>query len=220
MSYLSYADLGGQSGHGPVVQEPEGELFHAPWEPRVLALTLAAGATGAWNLDMARAARETLADYAKLSYYQVWFEALVKLLVARGLVSPHEIEAGKSFQDGRHLSRVLKASGVGPLLQKGSPTVRVATGEARFALGETVRTRNQSPGHHTRLPAYARGKCGVIARIHGQHIFADAHAQGQGECPEWLYTVEFDERALWGTGSPVQGLKVSIDAWEPYLEAP
>ncbi len=46
MSYVSHADLGGQRGHGAVVPEPEGELFHAAWEPRALALTLAMGATG------------------------------------------------------------------------------------------------------------------------------------------------------------------------------
>ena len=37
--YVSHADLGGQAGHGAVLPEPEGELFHADWEPRVLALT-------------------------------------------------------------------------------------------------------------------------------------------------------------------------------------
>ena len=46
MSYTTHADLGGQPGHGPVRPEPEGELFHAAWELRVLALTLAMGATG------------------------------------------------------------------------------------------------------------------------------------------------------------------------------
>ena len=72
---LSHADLGGQSGHGRVVPEPEGELFHAAWEPRVLAVTLAAGALGAWNIDMSRATRETLPDYARLSYYEIWLAA-------------------------------------------------------------------------------------------------------------------------------------------------
>ena len=58
MSYTSHADLGGQPGHGAVTPEPEGELFHASWEPQVLALTLAMGATRSWNIDMSRAARE------------------------------------------------------------------------------------------------------------------------------------------------------------------
>ena len=86
MTYLSHADLGGQPGHGRVVPEAVGELFHAGWEPRALALTLAMGAAGAWNIDMSRAARETLPDYAQLSYYEIWTHALVKLLLERGLL--------------------------------------------------------------------------------------------------------------------------------------
>ena len=76
MSYRSNADLGGSVAHGAIIQEPEGELFHAPWEPRVLALTLAMTATGLWNLDMNRAARETLVNYRELSYYEIWLAAL------------------------------------------------------------------------------------------------------------------------------------------------
>ena len=92
MTYLGKADLGGQVGHGPIVPEPEGELFHAPWEPRVLALTLAMGATGSWNIDMSRAARETLEDYGSLSYYQIWFGGLSRLMRERGQVSAEELE--------------------------------------------------------------------------------------------------------------------------------
>ena len=80
MSYLSHADLGGQSGHGSITVEPEGEVFHAPWEARAHALTLAMGATGAWNLDMSRAARETLPNYAELGYYEIWIAGLQRLL--------------------------------------------------------------------------------------------------------------------------------------------
>ena len=72
MSYTSHADLGGQLGHGAVFAhappEAEGALWHAAWEPRALALTLAMGAAGGWNIDQSRAARETLPDYAGLSY--------------------------------------------------------------------------------------------------------------------------------------------------------
>ena len=69
---------------------------------------------------------------------------------------------------------------------------------------------------NTRLPGYARGKVGTIARVHGSHVFADTHAHGQGEQPQPLYTVVFDASELWGEGA-VPGLRVSIDAWQPYL---
>ncbi|MBS0396808.1 MAG: nitrile hydratase subunit beta, partial [Proteobacteria bacterium] len=88
---------------------------------------------------------------------------------------------------------------------------------ARFAPGARVRTQAAPAPHHTRLPAYARGRVGHIERVHGAHVFPDRHAHGQGEAPEWLYTVAFDGRELWGE-SAAPGLTVSIEAFEPYLE--
>ena len=218
MTYASRADLGGQPGHGSVQPEPEGELFHAAWEPRALALTLALGAAGSWNIDMSRSARETLPDYAALSYYQVWLAALEKLLAERRLVSADELMAGRALNPPAPVPRVLAADAVAAALAKGSPTQRPAIAPARFATGQKVRTRADPAPHHSRLPGYAHNKRGVIEHVHGAHVFADAHAQGLGEQPQWLYTVVFDGTELWGADA-APGLKVAIDAWEPYLEA-
>ncbi|MGL6110529.1 MAG: nitrile hydratase subunit beta [Rubrivivax sp.] len=219
MNYRTHADLGGQSGHGPVVPEPETETehFHAGWEPRALALTLAMGATGSWNIDMSRAARETLPDYSQLSYYQIWISALEKLLAEQGLVSTDELAAGRSFRAGAPIERVLRAPDVAATLASGSPTERHALAPARFKPGDGVRTRSDHAAHHTRLPGYAHGKQGVIESVQGAHVFADAHAQGLGEAPQWLYHVAFDGRELWGAQA-APGLSVALDAWESYLE--
>jgi hypothetical protein len=114
---------------------------------------------------------------------------------------------------------VLRADRVAATLARGRPCTREAMSPARFALGQRVRTRADTPEHHTRLPGYARGKVGVVARMHGAHVFPDTNARGLGECPQWLYTVAFDERELWGEDLPLQRSTVSVDAWEPYLEA-
>ena len=74
------------------------------------------------------------------------------------------------------------------------------------------------PVTHTRLPRYARGKLGTIERVHGVFVFPDTNAHGQGECPQWLYTVCFTGPELWGEGADPT-LTVSIDAWESYLLA-
>ena len=219
--YITHADLGGQPGYGIVVPEPEGDLFHADWERQTLALTLAVGATGSWNIDQSRAARETLSDYLRLSYYQIWLSALEKLLQERGLVTADEIRKGNLQQPPLVVARVLKAQAVNAALLKGSPVMRTPAQPARFKLGQRVRTRREAVGHHTRLPGYATNKQGVIERIHGVHVFADSQAQGLSEDPQWLYGVVFDEAELWPerAGSRnAQGLKVSIDAWEPYME--
>ncbi len=217
MSYRSHADLGGRVGHGRVESEPEGRSFNADWERQALALTLAMGATGAWNLDMSRSARETLPDYSTLSYYELWIKGLEKLLIERRLIGPDEIAAGRMLHPPRPLTRVLRAVDVPGLLATGSPTQRPAAVPAKFAVGERVRTRSEEVAHHTRLPGYARGKIGRIEHVRGVHVFADANAHGLGEQPQWLYTVAFTGRELWGPAATA-GLSVSIDAWESYLE--
>ena len=220
--YTSHADLGGLPGFGIVAPGPESSLFHADWERQALALTLAMGATGSWNIDQSRAARETLPDYLKLSYYQVWLAALEKLLQERSLATAGEIRSGDLHQPPQPVARVLQAQAVGAALLTGSPVLRMQAQSARFSLGQRVRTRSEAAGHHTRLPGYARGKQGVIERIHGVHVFADSQAQGLGEDPQWLYGVVIEEAQLWperARAGSAQGLKVSIDTWEPYLEA-
>ena len=218
MSDITHADLGGQPGFGPVSPEPEGERFHSAWEPRALALTLAMGATGAWNIDTSRRARETLPNYAALSYYEIWIAGLERLMSERGLVGAAELDAGKVLHAALPVARVLKAANVLAALEKGSPTARPTTSAARFELGQRVRTRSEHVAHHTRLPGYAHGKLGTIERLHGVHVFADANARGEGEQPQWLYSVVFDACELWGPEAAA-GLTVTIDAWEPYLEA-
>jgi nitrile hydratase len=217
MTSTSHADLGGQPGHGPVVPEPEGELWHEAFEPRALALTLAMGATGAWNIDQSRAARETLPDYAQLTYYRIWLAALERLMAERGLVGADEIAAGRMLHAPKPLPRKLLADAVPATLARGSPTERPASAAARFAVGDRVRTRIGPVDHHTRLPGYVQGKAGTVTRVHGAHVFADSHAQGAGEQPQWLYTVVFDGAALWGADAQ-PGLQVSVDAWETYLQ--
>lgn len=218
LPYRTHADLGGQPGHGSVLPEAEGDLFHAPWEPRALALTLAMGATGSWNIDASRSARETLADYPDLSYYQIWLAALQALMTQRSMVTGEELADGAMRVAPIPVTRVLHASDVSTVLAKGSATERAASTSAIFHVGQRVRTRAHRVDHHTRLPGYVHGKLGTVERLHGAHVFADAHAQGMGEQPQWLYTVVFTGTELWG-GNATPGLTVSVDAWESYLEA-
>jgi len=218
MSYQTHADLGGSPVSGAILPEPEGVAFHADWEPRALALTLAMGATGSWNLDASRAARETLPDYARLGYYEIWLAALERLMAERALALPDEIAAGRMLHPPQPVARVLRAEQVQQALARGSPTERPAAQPARFAVGQRVRMRMPAADHHTRLPAYVQGKSGIIESVHGAHVFADSHAQGLGEAPQWLYTVVFDGPALWGDGAE-SAQRVSVDAWESYMDA-
>ena len=217
-------DMGGMQGFGPVQPEADEPLFHAAWERRALGLTLAMGAAGQWNIDQARAARESLppAQYLGSSYYQIWLAGLERLMLERGLVSDDELRAGHALQPPATLARVLHAADVAAALARGTPSERPAAAPARFAVGDRVRARNLHPSGHTRLPRYVRGHAGRVVQVHGTHVFPDAHAAVQAgppfdESPRWLYTVEFAASELWGDDAD-PALQVSIDAWEPYLE--
>jgi len=216
----SIHDMGGMDGFGKVEPEPNEPAFHEPWEGRVLAMNRAMGAAGAWNIDMSRASRERLPPevYLTSSYYRKWQLGLEDLLVERGFVGRDELEAGRSLRAGRALARgVLKLESVGRVLVRGA-FGRPAPAPAKFAIGERVRAKNIHPQTHTRLPRYVRGHVGVVERIHGTHVFPDSAALDRGEDPQWLYTVVFEARELWGDDADPT-LKVSIDAFEPYLES-
>jgi nitrile hydratase beta subunit len=212
-------DMGGMHGFGPVEPEPNEPVFHAEWERRAFALTLAMAAPGGWNIDMSRSARESIppGEYLAKSYYEIWIAGLEKLMAARGLVAPEEIDAGKPLAPAKKVERILSRDDVLKVLHRGGPTQRETNSAARFKVGDRVRTKNMHPTTHTRLPRYVRGHEGVVELVHGCHVFPDTNALGKGENPQWLYTVTFSGTDLWGPDADPT-VRVSVDAWESYLE--
>lgn len=212
-------DLGGLMGFGPVAPEQDEPLFHAEWEKRALGIVVAAGCLGQWTIDESRFARENRhpSDYYGSSYYEIWIKGLEALLLKRGLVSPDELAAGRPVEPAPAVRCAPDADAVLAIVGRGSPYDRPLGSAARFAAGDSVRTRNLNPTGHTRLPRYARGKVGRIVAAHGGFVFADDNTHGSASAPQHLYTVCFSAPELWGPdGDPL--CDVSIDAWESYLE--
>ncbi|HEU4340542.1 MAG TPA: nitrile hydratase subunit beta [Candidatus Binatia bacterium] len=212
-------DMGGMDGFGKVDPEPNEPAFHQRWEGRVLAMSRAIRALGVWNIDWDRYGIELLPPHVYLtsSYYKRWFLRTVQLLVQCGLIEADEMAAGHSLRPGKGMDRgTFKLADVERVMRRGS-FGRPASAPARFKIGDRVRAKNIHPTTHTRLPRYARGHVGVVERLHGAHVFPDSVVAGKGEDPQWLYTVRFDAQELWGADADPK-LKVSIEAFEPYLE--
>lgn len=211
-------DMGGMDGFGQVEPEANEPVFHAEWEGRVMAMMRAMGYAGAWNIDMSRASRENLPPdvYLTSSYYRKWALGMEDLLVERGLAAADELAAGHALHPAKPLKRKLTPELVENTLHRGS-FARDAQAPARFKPGERVRMKNIHPATHTRLPRYVRGHVGVVELLHGVHVFPDSAVLGKGDDPQWLYTVRFAARELWGEAADPT-VTVSIDAFEPYLE--
>ena len=210
-------DLGGMHGFGPVIPEADEPVFHHEWERRAFAITLACGLLGRWNLDMARHARERIPPprYLGASYYEIWLEALLTLLVEQGLVSDTELETGRSAGPRPPALQVPGSDEVPKILERGG-SARAADAPARFRVGDRVHVRNRHPRGHTRAPRYVRGRSGVVEGHHGTFVFPDAHAHGKGPEPQPLYTVRFSAVELWGPDGD-SGTSVYVDLWEEYL---
>jgi nitrile hydratase len=211
--------MGGMDGFGKVEAELNEPPFHEKWEGRVLAMVRAMGAAGAFNIDTSRFYRESLPPHVYLasSYYRKWLLGLEDNLVDKGFVTASELAAGhsegtaKPVKNGKFALEKVEKSLVRGHFERQAPA------PAKFKIGDRVRTRNMHPATHTRLPRYTRGHVGLIDRVLGCQVFPDSAAMELGENPQWLYNVVFDSVELWGPDADPT-VKVSIDAFEPYLE--
>lgn len=220
-------DMGGRHGDGRITPEAEdAPVFSEDWHARALAVTLACGALGQWNIDTSRHARECLssADYATFSYYEKWMAALADLLVAKGVLSRTDLaypSAPQAAEVHPLAERHLKPAAVAGVLAAGGPAIRASAVAPLFHPGDRVRTRRPAnqliAGGHTRLPTYAGLAEGRILRQHGSHVLPDSNAHGLGEAPEPLYAVVFEARDLWSHPEHPRD-EVVLDLWQSYLE--
>lgn len=216
-------DLGGKHGFGGrVVREADEPVFHERWEAAVFAMNGAAAAAGAFtNADRFRHAIERIhpAAYLLHGYYGRWLGGIETLLVEAGLLTTAEIDtrAAERGADTDDLVAARPATTPDPMgpAPKAAGTPRRVDRRPAFSVGDSVQTSGEVKAGHTRLPAYARGKTGIVIACRGGWVFPDTNAHGEGEHPTHLYTVQFDGRTLWGGGDP--NIKVSLDLFEPYL---
>jgi nitrile hydratase beta subunit len=212
-------DLGGMHGFGPVEREEREPLFHADWEAHVCAaMTLAMG-RGYFTIDAFRHGIERMApaDYLRSTYYARWLATLESILIQHGYLKSDEVaERVALLRDHREPGVPRAGAAPHPPQAPGIP-LALAPPMPRFAVGDTVLARNVHPLGHTRLPRYARGKPGLIHRLHGPQTFPDTNAHGLGKQPQMLYSVRFAGRELWGD-SAEPGQVVYLDLWDSYLD--
>lgn len=219
-------DMGGMHGFGPVEPEPNEPVFHEPWEGRVYGLGTASIEPLSPNLDASRAALEQLppALYLASSYYERWLARIERRLIASGRITAEELEERVAYfrehpdaPVARHEDPAIVRRALGRFDPIRERLHRPDGEQPRLSEGDYVRTKNIHPKHHTRLPRYARGKLGVITKVHGSHDFPDTNAHGLGANPNGLYRVRFEAEELWGPDAEGRGA-VYIDLWERYLE--
>lgn len=218
-------DLGGMHGHGRVDVEDNEPVFHNPWEKVVFGTMLATMGQGFYNLDEFRHGIEVMgpAHYLTSSYYEHWLETIEKNLIEKGVIDRDELDARtKEFLKDPESSVPQRedpelAESLSQLVHAGASTKREVSAKPGFSAGDRVRVRNVHPRGHTRLPQYVRDKQGVIERVYDAFVLPDTNAHGEGENPQYVYSVRFDGEEVWGDSAEPREL-VYVDLWESYLQ--
>lgn len=236
------ADMGGRAEfYGPVAHEPEEPAFHADWERRAFGCTVFVSGvlnpTGP-DLDSARWAMEQISREDYLApYYWRWLRGLEQQLEQLGWLRSGEVQGridGEPSLPGRRVRKFQTAMAGTALKLVAHPTLprfmaarvmprliggrRTTIRRPRFKVGDAVRVRAERATGHTRQPGYTTGKPGTIVSASGAARFSDARAMGRRSRPQYVYTVAFDGRDLWGQAAEPD-TEVRIELFESYLEA-
>ena len=197
-------DLGGRQGFGPVRHAPDAPAFHAAWEKRINALYGLAVRRGVFNMDEYRHAIERMEPrhYLSASYYERTLTSLATLCVEKGVVTREELER--------------RAEGAFPLALPAAAGRTNLVTRPRLAVGDRVRVRDDHVPGHVRMPAYIRGKRGVVVGVSPAYPFPDAHAHGVEAEDERTCDVRFSSIELWPDAA--EPAMVHAGVFESYLE--
>ena len=197
-------DLGGKQGFGPVRYTENAPAFHAAWEVRANSLYGLAVRAGLFNMDEYRHAIERMEPrhYMTASYYERSLTGLATLCVEKGVVTREELERS--------------AGGAFPLSAPSAPGRTNVVPAARFVPGDRVRVREDRVPGHVRMPAYIRGKTGIVVSESPPYPFPDAHAHGVAASDEPTYDVRFSSEDLWPDSADRAFVYVAV--FRSYLE--
>ncbi|HEX5128463.1 MAG TPA: nitrile hydratase subunit beta [Usitatibacter sp.] len=197
-------DMGGRQGFGRVRYTLNAQPFHHDWEVRVNSLYAFAVRSGIFNMDEYRHAIERMEPrhYLTAGYYERSLTSLATLCVEKGVVSREELED--------------RAGGAFPLALPSAPGRGNASDRQQFKPGDRVRVKTDHVPGHVRMPAYIRGKTGVVVGESPAYPYPDAHAHGVEAEDEPTYDVRFRTEDLWGASA--DPALVHVGVFQSYLE--
>jgi len=215
-------DLGGKQGYGPIEVDDDESPFHHDWEGREWGIAQCARTPGI-TIDWWRHCRELIMpeDYLGRPYFDSWAQTDFATYIEAGWITLDEIDAGKSLTDDTNFGNPVTAMTLQQVLQEDHDHAVRFDAEIdappAFSVGAQVITSSHGYSGHTRLPQYARGRCGTVNAYNGAHVFPDLSAEGK-EIHQHCYNVCFAAAELWPEVENSRD-KVYLDLWENYLVA-
>ena len=217
----SVHDLGGMDGF-TLPERDQGFTLREEWERELwgIVFTLSAVPNVGFG-SRADLERMPPVEYLRLPYYAKWLYVREQLVVQRGITTIDELanpDGPLTPFDVPADFRAVSPAEVVARLTRDSSELLSADLPPRFALGASVRARNEHPQGHTRMPRYVRGHVGTIVTQHGPNVFQDELPADNEIGPQHLYTVAFPARELWGSRGHANDT-IHAELWDYHLEA-
>ena len=199
-----FHDLGGRQGFGKVTPEEKKEAFHEAWEIKISAISGKLVSRHVYNMDEYRYAIERMdpRHYVGAGYFERILTAVATLCIEKGLIKHEELNAaaGEYFP-------ISHAKQHGRLTPENLPDLKV---------GDKVVVKSEFVPGHIRMPAYIRGKPGIIVGISPEYPFPDAAAHGLPTKKQRTFDVCFRSTDLWPDGADEAEIHVGV--FHAYLE--
>ncbi len=199
-----FHDLGGRQGFGRVTLQGKTEPFHDPWEIRISAISGKLVARRIYNMDEYRYAIERMdpRHYVSASYFERTFTAVATLCIEKGWIKHEALNTAASEYVPISLSK--KAGRVAP---ENLPELK---------LGDSVTVKTEFVPGHVRMPAYIRGKTGVVVGISPEYFFPDAAAHGLSASKQRTFDICFRSADLWTDGA--DDAEIHVGVFHSYLK--
>ena len=214
------ADLGGADGWGAApVLDPNEPVFKEEWEGRAFAMSLLSMRLSGANLDAFRHAMNRLDSerYFDDGYYGRWLYGAENLLMDSDIIAPGTVEARATNMTGGHAEEPAAPEPHKPdYAPTAAGSIRVIDAPQRFRVGQRVRAKVMHAPGHTRLQKYTQGHVGTVAIVEPAQVLPDTHAHFIAENAQWVYTVRFDSRELFGPSA--EQFTLNTDLFEDYME--
>jgi hypothetical protein len=91
--------------------------------------------------------------------------------------------------------------------------------QPKYVEGQRVRISDRTPPVHHRVPAYAKGRTGVIERVCGVHGEPEKFIRGDGKPGQRIYRVQISQAELWADYQGTKRDKLEIEIFEHWLES-
>lgn len=214
------ADLGGADewGAAPVL-DPNEPVFKEEWEGRAFAMSLLSMRLSGANLDAFRHAMNRL-DYEHYfddGYYGRWLYGAENLLMDSRIIAPGTVEARAANLAGGNIEEPEAPEPQKPdYVPTAAGSIRTIDTPQRFQIGQRVRAKVMKAPGHTRLQKYTQGHVGTVVIVEPAQVLPDTHAHFIAENAQWVYTVSFDSKELFG--SSAEQFTLNTDLYEDYME--